>query len=61
MSFDIRNCKLYYLTQIERMRICIHQNIAVKYEEIYNVVFVKWKKFCIYDDYRKPLEYALES
>lgn len=32
----------------------------VKYEENYNVVFVKWKKFCSYDDYRKPLEYALE-
>lgn len=32
----------------------------VKYEENYNVVFVKWKKFCSYDDYRKPIEYALE-
>ncbi len=32
----------------------------VKYEENYNVVFVKWKKFCSYDDYRKPLEYALK-
>lgn len=32
----------------------------VKYEENYNVVFVKWKRFCSYDDYRKPLEYALE-
>ena len=32
----------------------------VKYEENLNVVFVKWKKFCCYDDYRKPLEYALE-
>ena len=32
----------------------------VKYEENYNVVFVKWKKFCCKDDYRKPLEYALE-
>ena len=32
----------------------------VKYEENYNIVFVKWKKFCCKDDYRKPLEYALE-
>ena len=32
----------------------------VKYEENYNVGFVKWKKFCCKDDYRKPLEYALE-
>ncbi len=31
----------------------------VKYEENYNVVFVKWKKFCCREDYRKPLEYAL--
>ncbi|MBE5944761.1 MAG: C_GCAxxG_C_C family protein, partial [Lachnospiraceae bacterium] len=32
----------------------------VKYDEQYNVVFVKWKKFCSMDDYRKPLEYALD-
>lgn len=32
----------------------------VKYEPKYNVVFVKWKKFCCKDDYRRPLEYALE-
>ena len=32
----------------------------VDYEENYNVVLVKWKKFCCKDDYRKPLEYALE-
>lgn len=32
----------------------------VKYEEQYNVVFVKWKKFCCNRDYREPLEYALE-
>ena len=32
----------------------------VKYEENHNVVFVKWKKFCCREDYRKPLEYALE-
>ena len=25
-----------------------------------NVVFVKWKKFCRQDDYRKPLLYAIE-
>ncbi len=28
----------------------------VKYEENYNVVFMKWKKFCSNDDYRKPLK-----
>ncbi|MBQ8199669.1 MAG: hypothetical protein IJZ76_09635 [Lachnospiraceae bacterium] len=32
----------------------------VRYEEEKNVVFVKWKKFCCMEDYRKPLEYALE-
>ena len=32
----------------------------VSYNEQYNVVFVKWKKFCKGEDYRKPLLYALE-
>ena len=32
----------------------------VRYEEEKNVVFVKWKEFCRFDDYRKPLEYALD-
>ena len=32
----------------------------VNYEEKQNVVFVKWKKFCCNQDYREPLEYALE-
>lgn len=32
----------------------------VVYNEQFNVVFVTWKKFCCHDDYRKPLEYALE-
>lgn len=32
----------------------------VSYEEKYNTVFVKWKKFCCKDDYRKPLLYALD-
>lgn len=32
----------------------------VHYDEVYNVVFVKWKKFCCRDDYRTPLEYALK-
>jgi len=32
----------------------------VHYEAQYNVVFVKWKKFCSFADYRAPLEYALE-
>jgi len=32
----------------------------VSYNEELNVVFVKWKKFCCVEDYRKPLLYALE-
>ncbi len=32
----------------------------VEYKPEYNVVLVTWRKFCSYDDYRKPLEYALE-
>jgi len=32
----------------------------VRYEEKYNIVFVRWKKFCCKEDYRRPLEYALE-
>lgn len=32
----------------------------VIYNENFNVVFVTWKKFCCNEDYRKPLEYALE-
>ncbi len=32
----------------------------VRYEEKHNVVLVEWKKFCCYEDYRKPLEYALD-
>ena len=32
----------------------------VTYLEDLNVVFVKWKKFCCQDDYRKPLLYALD-
>lgn len=32
----------------------------VSYLEEYNVVFVEWKKFCRGEDYRRPLEYALE-
>ena len=32
----------------------------VGYNEELNVVFVKWKKFCYGDDYRKPLLYALD-
>lgn len=26
----------------------------VNYNETYNIVFVKWKKFCCIEDYRKP-------
>jgi len=32
----------------------------VHYDEQYNVVFVKWKKFCAFEDYRSPLSCALE-
>ena len=32
----------------------------VEYREKHDVVFVVWKKFCCLEDYRKPLEYALE-
>jgi len=32
----------------------------VDYLDDLNVVFVKWKKFCCQDDYRKPLLYAVE-
>lgn len=31
----------------------------VNYNETYNIVFVKWKKFCCMEDYRKPLKFAL--
>lgn len=32
----------------------------VNYNETYNIVFVKLKKFCCMEDYRKPLEFALD-
>ena len=32
----------------------------VNYNEDLNIVFVKWKKFCFQDNYRKPLLAALE-
>lgn len=32
----------------------------VTYEKNYNIVLVKWKKFCCKNDYRAPLEYALK-
>lgn len=38
----------------------ISEYCEVGYEEKYNVVLVKWKKFCCNQDYRKPLEYALD-
>lgn len=31
----------------------------VEYIAEKNIVFVTWKKFCCKDDYRRPLEYAL--
>lgn len=31
----------------------------VNYEAKYNVVLVKWKKFCCHQNYKKPLKYAL--
>jgi hypothetical protein len=33
---------------------------TVKYIEEDNVVFLTWKKFCCYGDYRKPTSFALE-
>lgn len=32
----------------------------VKYIQGDNIVFLTWKKFCCYDDYRKPTTFALE-
>lgn len=32
----------------------------VKYMPEDNIVFLTWKKFCCYDDYRKPTTFALE-
>lgn len=32
----------------------------VSYNEEYNIVHVVWKGFCCGEDYRKPLEYALD-
>jgi len=32
----------------------------VKYVEEDNIVFLTWKKFCCFDDYRKPTTFALE-
>jgi len=32
----------------------------VNYNEELNIVFVKWKKFCFQDNYRKPLLTALD-
>ena len=38
-----------------RSEFCDVQYLAEK-----NVVFVTWKKFCCYEDYRRPLQYALD-
>jgi len=65
----LRNCNLYiwksvrklWFFLIERiMKMYISDYCEVNYEEKYNVVLVKWKKFCCNQDYRKPLEYALD-
>ena len=32
----------------------------INYNEELNIVFVKWKKFCRQDDYRKPLLFAID-
>lgn len=32
----------------------------VKYMAEDNIAFLTWKKFCCYDDYRKPTIFALE-
>ena len=47
---------------IDEKRIMMYQSefCDVTYLENLNVVFVKWKKFCRQDDYRKPLLYALD-
>ena len=44
----------------EFLRFVLSEFCDVKYEEKHNVVFVEWKKFCCREDYRKPLEYALD-
>lgn len=31
----------------------------VRYLEKEHIVFLKWKKFCCYDDYRNPTTFAL--
>lgn len=38
----------------------VSEYCEVNYNAEFNVVFVKWKKFCKLDDYRSPLLYALE-
>ena len=38
----------------------ISEYCEVRCEENYNVLLVKWKKFCCNQDYRRPLEYALD-
>lgn len=38
----------------------VSEYCEVNYNAEFNVVFVKWKKFCKLDDYRRPLLYALE-
>lgn len=38
----------------------ISEYCDVRYLEDKNVVFVTWKKFCCYDDYCRPLQYALD-
>lgn len=37
----------------------ISEFCEVHYEENYNVVFVKWKKFCSFESYREPLTQSL--
>lgn len=49
---------IFILERIIKMYISDY--CEVNYEEKYNVVLVKWKKFCCNQDYRKPLEYALD-
>ncbi len=34
------------------------QYCSVKYDQDNNVVFLKWKKFCCFDDYRNPTMFA---
>lgn len=54
ICFIIGKCK-----KSKQPRCYTSEFCEVAYKPDYNVVFVKWKKFCCNEDYRAPLEYAL--